>query len=196
MRYLNNINYKSRVQYDLINKFNYKNIQELPKLDKLHLSLSIKKVDINILVASLVALELLSNQRGQLIKSKTLNTMSKVQKGNPIGSKVTLRKEKLFKFLLKLKLRDNIYVFPKSNKKNLSFQIKNLMFFKEIETNYHFFKKLNCLNVTINMTSLTREEGIFLLMSYGINLKYCRNNLRVECNLAKVKVRVRFSFFA
>ena len=148
----------------------------------------------NLLVASLVALELLSNQRGCLIQSRALNLTSKIKKGDPIGSKVILRNAKALQFLLKL--RKNLYVLSKLHTKCLSFQIKNLMFFKEVEVNYHFFRKLTPLNVNITTTTRTNAELVFLLRSYGLKIQYCKNNLRVEFNLAKVGVRVRVSFFA
>lgn len=194
MKYGNSINYGGREKYDLINKFNYKNITEIPKIEKISLSFNEKKIELRNLVSSLVALELLTNQRGYLLRSKVFSVSLKIRKGDPIGSRITLRKKKLLKFLFKLQnLNKKI---TNIGKNSLSFQVKNIMVFKEMEENYHFFRKLNSLNINITSTSLTKEEFIFLLIFYKLIKKICRNNLKVEYNLAKVKVRVQFPFFA
>jgi large subunit ribosomal protein L5 len=169
MNFINDIIYKNNIKYALLNKFNYKNLSEIPTLEKVNLSLNIKnRPDLNFLVSSLVALELLTNQKGFLIRSKTFNLTTKIRKGDPIGARVTLRKEKARQFLLRLS--NTKFGFPKNNNntKHFSFLISNLMFFKEFEVNYHFFRRLGSLNVVVNTTALTREEFIFLLRFYKI----------------------------
>jgi len=168
MNFINYANYKNRVKYELLNKFSYKNIYDIPKLEKINLSLNVNSSDLHMLVSSLIALELLTNQKGFLIRSKTFNLVSKIRKGDPVGSKVTLRKEQALKFILKL-----IRIKPEVKKLNgghFSFLIKNLMVFKEIESNYHFFRKLNSLNIVVNTTCVSREELLFLIRCYNVKI--------------------------
>ena len=188
---MNSMYLKSRVQYDFLNKFNYKNIYDIPKIEKIDLSFDMKKPDVGLLVTSLVALEMLTHKKGYLIRARTYNLGLKISKGDPIGSRVTLRKKVLLYFISKLIKNRNL--LNKKDKLSLSFQIKNIMTFPEMEANYYFFRKLKSLNLVLNSSAKTKEEFNFLLRSYNIK---CRNDLRVEYNLAKVKVRVRVSFFA
>lgn len=168
MNFINYANYKNRVKYELLNKFSYKNIYDIPKLEKINLSLNVNSSDLHMLVSSLIALELLTNQKGFLIRSKTFNLVSKIRKGDPVGSKVTLRKEQALKFILKLiRIKPEV---KKCNGGHFSFLIKNLMVFKEIESNYHFFRKLNSLNIVVNTTCVSREELVFLIRCYNVKI--------------------------
>ena len=168
MNFINYENYKTKLKYGLLNKFSYQNIDDIPKLEKINLSLNVTSSDFYTLLSSLIALELLTNQKGFLIRSKTFNLVSKIRKGDPVGSKVTLRKEQALKFILKLiKIKP---VVKKCNGGHFSFLIKNLMVFKEIESNYHFFRRLNSLNIVINTTCVTREELVFLIRFYNIKV--------------------------
>ena len=158
--------YKRRLKYDLINKFNYIAVQKLPKFEKINLSFNLKKSDFNLLVSSLVALELVTNQKGCLVRSKSFNERLKIIKGYPVGSKVNLRKEKIFFFFLKIIKNMSVLKVGVNMNKNVSFQIKNLMLLKELEINYHFFRRLPPLNIVINTTSSSKEELIFMLKFY------------------------------
>lgn len=168
MNFINYANYKNKVKYELLNKFSYKNIYDIPKLEKINLSLNVNSSDLHMLVSSLIALELLTNQKGFLIRSKTFNLVSKIRKGDPVGSKVTLRKEQALKFILKLiRIKPEV---KKCNGGHFSLLIKNLMVFKEIESNYHFFRKLNSLNIVVNTTCISREELVFLIRCYNVKI--------------------------
>lgn len=166
MIFINYVNYENNIKYELINKFIYKNIYDIPKMEKINLSLNVNSSDLHTIVSSLVALELLTSQKGFLIRSKTFNLISKIRKGDPVGSKVTLRKDRALYFMQKL-IKVNPTV-KKFNGGHFSFFIKNLMVFKEIESNYHFFRKLNSLNIVVNTTCKTREELLFLVKFYNI----------------------------
>ena len=153
---------RSRLKYDLVHRFNYKNIQELPRINKISLSFNTKKYDLNFLVSSLVALELLSNQRGKLVKSRTQNVSLKLRKGDPIGSKVTLRKSRMFRFISNL-LTSGLPLVAKVHNSGFSLRIENLMAFKNLESNYLFFKKLRPLGIVLNGVSKSSDEMLFVL---------------------------------
>ena len=59
------------VKYDLINKFHYKELSKIPKLQTIILQFNLKKYDLKLLIISLAALELITAQKGFLTKSKT-----------------------------------------------------------------------------------------------------------------------------
>ena len=177
--YLINYYYNNIVKYDLINKFYYKNIKQLPNILKIILNFNFKKQNIKNLMSSLIALELISSQKPIFTKSKISNITLKIRKGQPVGCKITLRKQNSNYFILKL---INEFFYSKSNKQEtlknikttnfsfISFQIKNSLIFPELETNYQIFKQLTKLNITIVCTSKTFSELTFLLKSYKITL--------------------------
>ena len=163
---MNSLKYQSisRLKYDLVYRFNYKNSKELPRIEKISLSFNNKKYDFNSLVSSLVALELLSNQRGQLVKSKTQNVSLKLRKGDPIGSKVTLRKSSMFLFISNLLNvnRSGLPLVAKVHNSGFSLKIDNLMAFKKLENNYLFFKKLPPLGLVLHGVSKSSYEMLFV----------------------------------
>ena len=164
--------YKSVVKYDLINKFNYINTKQLPEIKKIVLYFSFKKVNINVLISALLALQLLSMKNGKVLKAKNFNTSLKIRKGQPIGCKVLLMKNHMYFFLYKL-LTDIKNLEPNCTSKTatLSFTIGNLMQFTELQQNYKVFKDLLKLNISCVTTAKTFNEFIFLIKSFKINIK-------------------------
>lgn len=106
--------YFRTLKYDLINKFRYKSIQRLPKLKKIILNIGCTKADTKQLSASLLALELITNQKSLLTKRKKSNILLRIRKGHPTGCKLTLRKHNLLSFFEKTLFKS----FPKLKKFN------------------------------------------------------------------------------
>ena len=90
------------LKFDLINKFHYTNLKKLPKLQKMILSFSCKTTELKILATHLLALELITNQKGILTVSKRPNLLLKIRKGNPTGCKLTLKKTFILNFFPKV----------------------------------------------------------------------------------------------
>lgn len=86
--------YTNIIRYDLINKFYYNNHKQIPKVIKIVLNFNCNSVNIKRLISSMVALELITNQKSVILTSKKANISLKLRKGNPIGCKVTLKKKK------------------------------------------------------------------------------------------------------
>ena len=80
--------YFNIIKYDLINKFSYKNIDELPKIKKIILNFKNKNIKIKNFAASLLALKLMTSKRGVITKTKKPNLFLKIQKGKPTGYKI------------------------------------------------------------------------------------------------------------
>ena len=163
--------YKNIVGYDLLHKFTFKEIKQVPKLKKIVLTFCLKKYEIKHLLVSLAALKIISDVKFcSVIKSKSSNISLKIKKGNPIGSKIILRKVKMNLFLLKLLSIGflNKKKFENVNKNTFSFKIKDTLKFSELEQNYQYFKNLPVLNVNIIFTSTKKDLLLFLLKSYKL----------------------------
>ena len=162
-----NYYYYNIIKYNVLYKFNIKNLNFIPKLKKIILNFQLKKYEFKHLIVILSALKLISNVKTcKLISSKVSNINLKLRKGTPIGCKVVLKKNTMHSFLLKIlnfKLR-----FPSSKSKNkvFSFKINNLLKFKKIERNYKFFKFLPLLSINIVTSSKTKYVFVFLIKSY------------------------------
>lgn len=170
--------YNNVIKHSLLNKFNYKKITKLPKIDKITLNLDCKQYDSKRIASSLLALELITTKRGQINNAKKSSTILKIRKGNPIGCKVCLTKKLNYIFIIKLlsevlpKIKNMNDFGIKCNSKNYnsaSYTLKNNLIFFEFEDNYYLFNKLPCLQITISTNSKTKEELMFLLKSLKIN---------------------------
>ena len=96
-------NYYSKIiQYDLINKFTYTRMEDIPKLKKIILNFGCKSDNIKVIAVSLFSLELIAARKGTLTKAKRSNILLKIRKGHPVGCVVVLRKNDMYDFLLKL----------------------------------------------------------------------------------------------
>ena len=169
MKFLSNYN-KNIVKYDLLNKFNYDSINNIPKLKIIHIHLSLKKPDLKLLLSYLAMLKIVTKQNSFIVTAKKSNIIFKIRKGIPIGCKVTLRKTKMFLFYWKLLNQEFFSINSfKLQKNSVSFQLKKLFSFNEIELNYQFFSNLKFLNVNLITTSSNYKQNKFILSSYKIN---------------------------
>lgn len=163
---------KNTLNYDLLHKFTFKEIKYIPKFKKIVLSFCLKKYEIKYLLIVLAALKIISGVRFcNVTKSKSSNVSLKIKKGNPIGSKIILRKTRMLLFLFKL---INLRFFEKKslvglNKSELSFKTKDTLKFSELEYNYQYFKNLPVLNINIVTTSTKKNLLFFLVKSYKLN---------------------------
>lgn len=164
---------KKIIHYDLANKFNYKTTKSLPKLKKIILNFKT-----NTFAETLFAIEIIVKKKSNFIRSKKPNIFLKLQKGQPIGGKVILKKILMYDFLSSIlleifpKIYNNIK-FKKTNNKN-TFSIKltnkNLNFLN-IKEHYNLINLIPYLTITIITNSKTQKELMFLLKSFKINIK-------------------------
>jgi large subunit ribosomal protein L5 len=178
MHFLNYFQSKT-LKHDLLNKFHYKNINDLPKLEKVILNFGCKTNDMKQLSTAALALELITNQKGILTRSKKSNILLKIRKGNPVGCKVTLQKQLMLKFLEKTLLE----IFPKIKnfkgltvskrikKNSLSYELHNTLSFNELEKHYYIFNSLPKLTITVVAKTNTKEELLFLLKAFQFPLQ-------------------------
>jgi large subunit ribosomal protein L5 len=196
MRFLKNYT-TNFVKYDLLLKFNdYKKISQIPKLKKIILSYEFKKYDFKLLLSSMVALELITSQKSNIIKSKVSNITLKIRKGNPTGCKVTLRKKLMDSFFFRLlnellykiqeielnlnKIESTLITHENNKSKTFSFQVKKGLIFTELEYNYQIFKFLPDLNINIITNTKNYKELFMILKLYKIIIKSkCNSTGRV-----------------
>lgn len=156
------------VNYDLINKFRYQNVTDLPKLKSVSIRFQCEKYEMASLIAALAALKLITSQKAFILVSKVANISLKIRKGHPIGCKITLRNLRMNEFFIKFINKFTLSATKNSNFDTFSFKIQNVFVFEELEKNYQFFNKLRNLNIDITTSASNCEEFIFLLKSFKI----------------------------
>jgi large subunit ribosomal protein L5 len=171
--------YQQVIKVDLINKYLYTNVKDIPKIQKIILNFGCKNSELFDISSALLFLELISKKKAGVTKAKRANVLLKIKKGNIVGCVVILTKKKIFYFLLKLVIN----IFPNSkdfegiqiSKKKLtkgsfSFTIKDFICFKELEKQFYLFSKLPPLNMTILSKVKTKKELLYILHSFKLPL--------------------------
>lgn len=168
--------YFHTIKFELKNKFNYKNIHEIPKLVKItiNMGLGLNGQNKKFLEKSLLDLSYIACQYPCIKYSKKAISNFKIKKNVPIGLFVTLRREKMYNFFEKLvklvlpRIRDfnglNINNFDKFG--NYNFGLNDILLFPELEYNANDIKK--GLNITFVLSNKNIIENIFLLKKLGL----------------------------
>ena len=171
--------YKKTLKFDLINKFCYTDLKKLPRLKKIILNFSCKTTELKLLATNLLALELITNQKGTLTTSKRPNLLLKIRKGDPAGCKLSMKKTSLLYFFSKnfnevfskIKNFDGITINQKIEKTAVSFVVKDTLNFSELSEHYYLFKNLSNFNLSVITSVETKEEMLFLLKSLKLPIK-------------------------
>jgi large subunit ribosomal protein L5 len=168
--------YKQEVAPKLVEKFNYINTMQIPKLSKIVLNMGLGEAiqNIKLLDAAVEELKLISGQQPVITRAKKSIAAFKLRTGMPIGCMVTLRRDRMYDFYQKLvnialpRVRDFRGVSGKAFDKhgNYSLGIKEELIFPEID--YDKIEKVKGLNITIVTTAETDEEGKELLKLLGM----------------------------
>lgn len=168
--------YNNEVVPALMEKFGYKNIMEVPKLEKVVINMGVGEAKDNSksLDSALTDLELITGQKPIVTRAKKSVANFKLRENMPIGCKVTLRKQKMFYFMDKLinialpRVRDFRGVSAKSfdGRGNYALGIKEQLIFPEIE--YDKIDKLRGMDVIVVTTAKTDEEARELLRLLGM----------------------------
>ncbi len=168
--------YKNEIVDAMVKKFGYKNVMEVPKLDKIVINMGIgeAKENAKVLESAVKDLETITGQKAVLTKAKNSIANFKIREGMPIGCKVTLRGEKMYEFLDRLvnlalpRVRDFRGVNPNSfdGRGNYALGIKEQLIFPEIE--YDKIDKVRGMDVIIVTTAKTDEEARELLRLFNM----------------------------
>ncbi len=162
-------------QQQLKDNFKYKNINEVPKIEKviLHRGLGEALTNSVVLEKTFELFYAISGQKPVFTKAKKSISNFKLREGQVVGCKVTLRSKKMRNFLSNLlylslpKIRDFRGINPNGcdNFGNFSFGIKDDSIFPESNTD---LDKLRGMDITICTTAKSKEELLFLLKNIGM----------------------------
>lgn len=168
--------YNSEIIPKLQAEFNYKNIMQVPRLEKIVINMGLGEAiqNIKILDSASVELAAISGQKPVITKAKKSIASFKLRQGMPIGCMVTLRRERMYEFLDRLlnvslaRVRDFKGVSAKAfdGQGNYTLGIKEQLIFPEI--NYDQIDKIKGLNISIVTSAKTDEEGRALLKHFGM----------------------------
>ena len=168
--------YLSEAVKGMMDKFNYKNVMEIPKIEKVVINMGIGEAVANskALDSAVADLTLIAGQRPVITKAKKSIAAFKLRQGMPIGTKVTLRGDRMYYFLDKLmnialpRVRDFRGVNPTAfdGRGNYALGMKEQLIFPEIE--YDKIDKVRGMDVIFVTTAKTDEEARELLTQFNM----------------------------
>ena len=168
--------YQNEIIDAMVKKFGYKNIMEVPKLDKVVINMGVGEARDNakVLESAISDMEKIAGQKAVVTRAKNSVANFKIREGMPIGCKVTLRGEKMYEFddrLINLALprvRDFRGVNPNAfdGRGNYALGIKEQLIFPEIE--YDKIDKVRGMDVIFVTTAKTDEEARELLKQFNM----------------------------
>ena len=168
--------YQNEIIDAMIKKFGYKNIMEVPKLDKVVINMGVgeAKENAKLLESAIADMEKIAGQKAVVTRAKNSVANFKIREGMPIGCKVTLRGEKMYEFVDRLinlalpRVRDFRGVNPNAfdGRGNYALGIKEQLIFPEIE--YDKIDKVRGMDVIFVTTAKTDEEARELLTQFNM----------------------------
>ncbi len=167
--------YKSDVAPKLMEKFSYKSVMEIPKLDKIVVNVGAGEARENSKVIDAIVRDLgiITGQKAHICRAKKSVANFKLREGMPIGAKVTLRGERMYEFLDRLfnvalpRVRDfrGINANGFDGRGNYNMGLKEQLIFPEIE--YDKIDKVRGMDICFVTTAKTDEEARELLTLMG-----------------------------
>ncbi len=171
--------YNSEIKDAMVKKFGYKNVMEIPKLEKIVINMGVGEAKENkkLLDTAIADLETITGQKAVVTTAKKSIANFKLREGMPIGCKVTLRGERMYEFADRLinlalpRVRDFRGINPNAfdGRGNYSLGIKEQLIFPEIE--YDKVDKVRGMDVCFVTTAKTDEEARELLTLFGMPFK-------------------------
>ena len=168
--------YQNEIVDALIKKFGYKNIMEVPKLDKVVINMGVGEAKDNakLLDSAIADMEKITGQKAVVCKAKKSVANFKLREGMAIGCKTTLRGEKMYEFVDRLinlalpRVRDFRGVNPNAfdGRGNYALGIKEQIIFPEIE--YDKVDKVRGMDIIFVTTAKTDEEARELLAQFNM----------------------------
>ena len=171
--------YQNEIVDAMIKKFGYKNIMDVPKLDKIVINMGVGEAKDNskALESAIADMEKIAGQKAVVTKAKNSVANFKIREGMSIGCKVTLRGERMYEFADRLinlalpRVRDFRGVNPNAfdGRGNYALGIKEQLIFPEIE--YDKIDKVRGMDVIFVTTAKTDEEARELLTQFNMPFK-------------------------
>ncbi|MEZ2659593.1 50S ribosomal protein L5 [Aneurinibacillus aneurinilyticus] len=167
--------YKEKISPALMQKFGYKSVMQVPKIEKVVINMGLGEAVSNskILDSAVRDLEIIAGQKPVVTRAKKSIAGFRLREGMPIGAKVTLRGERMYHFLDKLfnislpRVRDFRGISNKAfdGRGNYTLGLKEQLIFPEIE--YDKVDAIRGMDIVIVTTAQTDEEGRELLTQLG-----------------------------
>ncbi len=168
--------YQTEIVPAMSKKFGYKNVMEVPKLEKIVVNMGVgeAKENVKILDSAVADLQVITGQKAVITKAKKAVANFKIREGMPIGCKVTLRGERMYEFFDRLvnlalpRVRDFRGVSADSfdGRGNYALGIKEQLIFPEIE--YDKIDKVRGMDIIVVTTARTDEEARELLRLFNM----------------------------
>ena len=168
--------YENEVKNQMVEKFGYKSVMQIPTIDKIVINMGIGDAVSNskVLDEAVAELALITGQKPVITRAKKSIAGFRLREGMPIGCKVTLRKEKMYEFLDKLmnislpRVRDFRGVSKKSfdGRGNYTLGVKEQLIFPEID--FDKVNKVRGMDIVVVTTANTDEEARELLTQLGM----------------------------
>ena len=171
--------YKETVVPELMKKFNYKSVMEVPRIEKITLNMGVGEAvaDKKVMEHAVADMQKIAGQKPVVTVARKSIAGFKIRDNYPIGCKVTLRRDKMFEFLDRLisislpRVRDFRGLSAKSfdGRGNYNMGVREQIIFPEIE--YDKIDALRGLNITITTTAKTDEEARALFSLFKFPFK-------------------------
>ena len=168
--------YKAEIISNMRKEFNYSNVMQVPKLEKIAINIGVGKAtqDPKLLETAISELELITGQKVTVTKSKKAISNFKLRENLPIGARVTLRGKKMYEFFDRLvsvampQIRDFRGINDKSfdGRGNYTLGIKEQIIFREIDADR--VSNVSGMDITFVTTANTDKEAMALLKEFGV----------------------------
>ena len=168
--------YDDEVIAKLLSEFNYANVMQVPRLQKVVINLSMKEAvqNVKLLETAVEELTLIAGQKAVITRARRSIANFKLREGMPIGARVTLRGHQMWEFIDRLitiaipRIRDFRGVSTKAfdGRGNYSLGVTEQIIFPEID--YDRVSRINGMNITFVTTAETDDEGRALLRYVGM----------------------------
>lgn len=172
-------NYQEKVVPSLMEKFEYKSVMQVPKVEKVIINMGVGDAVQNskLLDNAVEELAVISGQKPVITRAKNSIAGFRLREGMPIGTKVTLRGDRMYAFMQRLirvalpRVRDFRGVSNKAfdGRGNYTLGVKEQLIFPEID--YDKVSKIRGMDIAIVTTSNTDEESRELLTQFGMPFK-------------------------
>lgn len=168
--------YKEKIVPNLVKRFGYKNVMQVPKLEKIVVNMGVGDAisDAKLLDRSLEDMTTITGQRPIAIKATKSISNFKLRAGSKVGCKVTLRRWRMYEFLDRVinvaipRIRDFRGLPDRSfdGRGNYTFGIREQIIFPEID--YDKIDRIRGMDITIVTTANSDEEAYELLQAFGM----------------------------
>lgn len=168
--------FNNEISAELVKKFNYSSVMEVPKIEKIVVNMGIGDAVQNskVLDSAVEELQAITGQKPLVTKAKKSIATFRLREGMPIGAKVTLRGERMYEFFDKLisvslpRVRDFRGISKKAfdGRGNYTLGVKEQLIFPEID--YDKVSKVRGMDIVIVTTANTDEEARVLLTQFGM----------------------------